>query len=666
MEEEEARTDSAEGAPTEDQAVPKSSKNSGKLELTWSNKDKALLSHEDGTYEWVSKRDHRVAEVRLLRDAGTVGEVNPDEERAKDNLLIRGESLNALTALASSPEFAEEYVGKVKLVYIDPPFNTGQAFEHYDDGLEHSVWLTMMRDRLLKIKELLAPDGSVWVHLNDDESGHCRVLMDEVFGVECFVASVAWRSSDNSNNDVKQFSEDHNLILVYGRRGDWESNWLEPRPDQSKHFKNPDGDPRGPWFDGNPLNNPNKPTKNLVYSIISPTGFEIKPPANGWRWTRETLESRMATGEIRFTEDGKGIRRRTYLRDHAGLPPSSLWASLEETGHNRQAKSELKKLFPEFNTKALFDTPKPERLMKRIIELSTNEDDLVLDCFAGSGTTAAVAHKMGRRWVTIEWEQATIDTFTAPRLEKVVKDEDPGGITSSTSRLADGVLPEGVDPEDAFRFRSLLGKFSSLLEEQEAEEEADHSGDEKLTEGEAKKLEKARKEAEKEKKLIKAYLSRLRKAAKTKEETETKWKGGGGFRVLDVAPSIFEDDEGIVVLADWVTDHDLGEAVAAQLGFDYEPDQPFCGRQGKLRLAVIDGHVDKAAIQLLVQSLGEGEKLSVCATSLDPAAAKFLKKASRGSQARVVPQDILVSYRTPSSWQPSVIGRAETEEEGAE
>jgi adenine-specific DNA-methyltransferase len=246
--------------------------------------------------------------------------------------------------------------------------------------------------------------------------------------------------------------------------------------------------------------------------------------------------------------------------------PQTLWLA-DDVDTTRRAKGHIKDLFPGMSP---FDTPKPERLMERVIHIGSNPGDVVLDCFAGSGTTAAVAHKMGRSWVTVEWERATIDTFTAPRLQKVVKGEDPGGITESAE-----------------------------------------------------------------------------------------WQGGGGFRVLDVAPSIFEDDEGIVVLADWVTDHDLGQAVAAQLGFEYELEQPFCGRQGKLRLAVVDGHVDRAAIKLLVQSLGEGEKLSLCATSLDPDAGAALKKLSRGSQARVVPQDILLSYRTPSTWQASVSKKEE-------
>ncbi|WP_338182478.1 site-specific DNA-methyltransferase [Candidatus Dormiibacter inghamiae] len=317
----------------------------GRLELTWTNKDQALLWSEDGAYRWVPPADYRVAEVRLLHDAGQVGEVGPATRRAADNLLIRGDALNALTSLARIPEFQRGSLGKVKLAYLDPPFNTQQAFEQYDDALEHSVWLTMMRDRLLQVRTLLAPSGTAWVHCDDSEQHRLRSVMDEVFGSSCYVATIVWRSSDNSNNDAKQFSTDHNYLLVYARSEDWVSDKLPPTSDQAAHFKNPDNDPRGPWFDGNPVNSPN-PRENLRYTIVTPGGNRIPPPPNGWRWSEETLWRRIAEGEIRFNADETGIRRRTYLKDHQGLPASSLWVDLAETGHNRQAKSELKRLFP--------------------------------------------------------------------------------------------------------------------------------------------------------------------------------------------------------------------------------------------------------------------------------------------------------------------------------
>jgi adenine-specific DNA-methyltransferase len=239
-----------------------------------------------------------------------------------------------------------------------------------------------------------------------------------------------WRSTDNSNNDAKQFSADHNYILVYSRESGWQTNKLSGADSKRGHFKNPDNDPRGPWFDGNPLNSP-APRPNLTFDLIAPNGNVIKPPKNGWRWGKETLLEKIKTGEIRFTPDGKGIRRRTYLADMKGLPPSTLWATLEETGHNRQAKYELKNLFPDRNTSDLFATPKPERLLSRILEVATSPGDLVLDSFAGSGTTGAVAHKMARRWIMIEVEEHC-HSYIIPRLTKVIDGDDNGGVTEAT------------------------------------------------------------------------------------------------------------------------------------------------------------------------------------------------------------------------------------------
>lgn len=186
----------------------------GRLELTWTNKQLRLLAHDDGSYEWVPPSDYRVAEVRLLHDVKTVGEVG--KSRAADNLLIRGDALNALTSLSRLPEFAAEYLGKVKLAYLDPPFNTQQTVSHYDDALEHSVWLTMIRDRLLQIRDLLAPDGTVWLHLDDTEVHRARCVLDEVFGPDWFVGTVIWKKADTLRNDARRFSVSHDFLLVYG------------------------------------------------------------------------------------------------------------------------------------------------------------------------------------------------------------------------------------------------------------------------------------------------------------------------------------------------------------------------------------------------------------------------------------------------------------------
>jgi adenine-specific DNA-methyltransferase len=380
-----------------------------KLELTWIGKEhrprlepRILLEEADKSYHAA----HRVTDRDLF-----------------DNRLIHGDNLLALKALE------QDFAGKVKCIFIDPPYNTGSAFEHYDDGVEHSLWLSLMRERLELLRRLLADAGTLWITIDDNEAHYLKVLCDEVFGRDCFVASIVWRSTDNSNNDAKQFSVDHNYIFVYSKKPDWRPIPQMGDGEKRSHFKNPDNDPRGAWFDGNPLNSP-KPRPNLTFDLIAPNGNAIKPPKNGWRWSRETMAEKIASGEIKFTEDYKAIRRRTYLADMKSLPPSTLWAAIEETGHNRQAKYELKNLFPEREVTELFGTPKPERLIKSILDLATHPSDLVLDSFLGSGTTAAVAHKMGRRWIGIELGEHC-RTHCLPRLKKVVDGADPGGITEA-------------------------------------------------------------------------------------------------------------------------------------------------------------------------------------------------------------------------------------------
>ncbi|WP_324740237.1 site-specific DNA-methyltransferase [Tsuneonella sp. CC-YZS046] len=378
-----------------------------KLELTWVGKENRPRLEPRILIEDPAKSYHAAARVT--------------ENDIFDNVLIHGDNLLALKALEA------DYAGEVKCVFIDPPYNTGSAFTHYEDGLEHSIWLGLMRDRLEIIRRLLSDDGSLWITIDDNEVHYLKVMCDEIFGRVNFVTNVVWQSSDNSNNDAKQFSTDHNHILVYSKKPDWLTNKTRGNDEQYGHFKNTDNDPRGPWFDGNPLGSPAY-RENLIFDLISPQGHKIKPPANGWRWSKETLSEKIKTGEIRFTPNGKAIRRRTYLWEQKGLPPSTLWTNLDETGHNRQAKFEQKKLFPEWTKEEWFGTPKPERLLKRILDIATSPGDLVLDSFAGSGTTGAVAHKMGRRWVMVELGDHCA-THIVPRLQKVIEGSDQGGIS---------------------------------------------------------------------------------------------------------------------------------------------------------------------------------------------------------------------------------------------
>ena len=371
------------------------------------------------TLDWLDRdAAFRVAHgvpTRVLRPhpaAPTVGTPPPE-----GNLLVQGDNLEALKALLPF------YRGRVKCIFIDPPYNTRSAFEHYDDNLEHSQWLSMMLPRLQLLREFLREDGSIWVTIDDNEGHYLKVLMDEVFGRGNFVANSVWRSSDNSNNDAKTFSTDHNHLLVFAKNTGWVPKKLQSPEEKRTHFKNPDNDPRGPWFDGNPLNSP-KPRKNLQYVLKAPNGNLIPHPKNGWRWEPETMAEKLAAGEIRFNAAMTGIRRRTYLWEMKGLPPSTLWDDLNATGHNRQAKAEQRALT---QGREVFTTPKPEKLIRHILDLATDSGDMVLDSFLGSGTTAAVAHKMGRRWIGIEAGDHAV-THCLPRLQQVIAGEQ-GGIS---------------------------------------------------------------------------------------------------------------------------------------------------------------------------------------------------------------------------------------------
>jgi adenine-specific DNA-methyltransferase len=579
-------------------------RNLGRPELTWANKDQALLAHENQCYEWVDPSDYRVSEVRLLDDVSTVGTVAAMHP-ASDNLLIRGDALHALNSLNQIPEFAREYAGKVKLAYIDPPFNTGQTFAQYDDGLEHSVWLTMMRDRLLQLRDLLAAGGSVWVHLDDAEIGHCRVLMDEVFGGHNFVSAVIWEKADSPNNSAQFFSIDQDTILIYAKdRRAWKRNRLPRTAALDSIYTNPDGDPRGRWYPGDPF--ANKPYSLGRYEVTGPTGRPFQPPPGRfWRISEQKFWDFDRDGRIWWGPAGEArpsIKR--FLDEVDGAVPRTLWRHAD-VGSNRTSKNEMRALFP---GEASFATPKPEALIRRIVQIATEPGDIVLDCYGGSGTTAAVAHKMGRRWVTSEWSAQTVQTFTLPRLERVVAGDDPGGITTVDVPIGDD-LPEGMLPGspraaaktiDTLAKAELLGSIEGLTAETTI-----------------------------------VLIRALRTIDKTR--TETVWEGGGGFRVLDVGPSMFESIDGRVYLAEWATDNALAEALAAQLGYDYIVDAPFCGTKGKTRLAVVDGLVNEGVIRLLIEALPEGQRLMACGTAIDPDARTVLKLLRPGSTMKKIP-----------------------------
>ncbi|GAA1114473.1 hypothetical protein GCM10009582_09790 [Arthrobacter flavus] len=591
----------------------------GRLELTWTNKHMRLLSKLGGGYEWTTPGDYRTSEVRLLHDVETVGKVHGKNDRAQDNLLIRGDALHALTALGNLPEFSKEYTGKVKLAYLDPPFNTGQAFTHYEDALEHSVWLTMMRDRLRQIKDLLAPDGSVWLHLDHVEVHRARVVMDEVFGPGNFVGDISWEKVYSPRMDAKQFSISQDSILVYSKSPGWRPNpfVIAPNPEQFRHI-----DDEGRPYRSDPLrkwgkNSARADRQNLWYGIEAPNGetvWPIKPNGTegNWRWQESTYLERK--DEVDWLDKGNGLQ--PYLRQYADesttRPPETLWRTAD-VGHSQEGKAEIKKLFPTGNA---FDTPKPERLMERIIYIGSDAGDIVLDCFAGSGTTAAVAHKMGRRWVTVEWEAATIERFTMPRLTRVVDGTDRGGVSTASFREAVGVLPDSVTPQNAY---DALRALNAVVA----------SGSIEGTASDA----------------FKATLKVFRDSLKTQMVAEDRWGGGGGFRVLDVGPSMFTVDDDDVYLSRWAVGDQLGEAVAAQFDFTFEVTPPFAGRRGDVRLAVVDGFVNQEFVDYLLSSLDPGELIEIYATGVDPDAQTYIKQALRGSRLVKIPASIISSYR---------------------
>lgn len=343
------------------------------------------------------------------------GDVDPG------NMLIQGDNLDALKALLPF------YAGRVKCVYIDPPYNTRSAFDHYDDNLEHAKWLAMITPRLLLLRELLAEDGSIWVSIDDNEGHYLKVLMDEVFGRRNFLSTMIWRKNYSPKSTARHFSEDHDYIMVYAKVADrWRPNMMPRSEKQDKAYKNPDGDPRGPWKTSD-LSARNFYSRG-TYPIVGPSGRLIEGPPKGryWAISEERFSGLVADNRIWWGRDGTAIpQEKRFLSEvRQGVVPQTFW-SHEEVGHTQDAKKEAVVLSPD----DVFGTPKPERLMQRIVHIASNPGDLVLDSFLGSGTTAAVAHKMGRRWIGIEMGDHA-ETHCKPRLDKVIAGEQ-GGISEA-------------------------------------------------------------------------------------------------------------------------------------------------------------------------------------------------------------------------------------------
>lgn len=348
------------------------------------------------------------------------------EHGPPENLLIQGDNLLVLKALLPM------YAGRVKCVVIDPPYNTQSAFEHYDDRLEHGEWLSMMYPRLVLLRELLADDGSIWITIDDREVHYLKVLMDEIFGRSNFVGNVVWEKVYTPKSNGRALSGDHDHVLVFARSPAWlTSGWnLVPRSaEQQRRFRNPDNDPQGPWrtYPLDVRTEDSGRREKYRYEVTLPSGRVVRP-AQGRHWAlpKEEFEKERAQGAIYFGKDGDGIpTRKVHLKNARQGVIARSWWTYKEVAGNQDAKRELLALLGETD----FITPKPERLIQQILTIASKPNDLVLDCFLGSGTTAAVAHKMGRRYIGIEIGDHA-RTHCIPRLQKVIEGEQ-GGVSEA-------------------------------------------------------------------------------------------------------------------------------------------------------------------------------------------------------------------------------------------
>ena len=375
------------------------------------------------------------------------GEYEVTELNKGDNLIIKGNNLIALNSLK------KRFAGKVKLIYIDPPYNTGKDSFNYNDHFNHSSWLTFMKNRLEVAWELLSDDGTIWMSIDDSESHYLKVLADGIFGRENFLNEVIWQRAYAPVNLKKTFSRSHDAILVYAKNNSSEKELNKLPRDEiaSSRYKNPDNDPRGVWQSDNLSVGP--AVKSNIYEIITPSGRSVYPPEGySWRLNRERLDEFIKDNRIWFGEDGNNVPRiKRFLSEvKDGVVAQTLW-TYKEVGHNQDAKKEIKNLF---EGQAVFGTPKPEKLIQRIIQLGSDEGDLVLDFFMGSATTQAVAHKMNRQYIGIE-QMDYIETVAVERLKKVIAGEQ-GGISKDVDWQGGGSFVYCELKNDAQEFKNQV------------------------------------------------------------------------------------------------------------------------------------------------------------------------------------------------------------------
>lgn len=570
----------------------------GSLGLNWVGKGSSLVSTEDGQYgyDWVSDSDPRVSEVRRIEVVRRIGEAD-GENGASSNLLILGDNVDVLRSLNRVPELSAKYLGKIKLCYIDPPFNTGGVFgTHYEDALEHSIWLSMMNERLRLIQPLLSRDGSIWVHVDENESHRMRLLLDEVFGIDSYAGEVVWQKTYAAKMDAKHVPGSHDTIFIYRQRG---GTW-EPKPIKGKAkvkfpFVESDGRPYATF----PLrkwgsNSLRTEAPSGWFPVAAPNGEEVWPirpdgKQGTWRWGRDKIQTHSHL--LEWKKD-RGGNLQPYVKQYAQeageeqIPVDSWWDRFK-AGTNKEAKRHLRQLFPE---EEIFSTPKPERLLARIIEVATDEGDMVLDCFAGSGTTAATAHKLGRRWITCELSESNIESFILPRLRAVIDGVDEGGISQTTTLrfVTQSAVSDAFSPEQAIEFNRMLRLLAGELN---------------LSKDPALKL--------------------LREMTKTVEETDVRWDGGGGFTYARLADRMYESFDGSTVLTAAAKGENFAAHVAGQLGFFNMPRGLFAGKRGNYWLAVIDGVVFDEDLKQIVRELDPECSTLVVAGGIDESARRY-------------------------------------------
>lgn len=484
---------------------------------------------------WVGKYDEQQPlEPRILIENPeySYGDVEtgvlPNGKPWKGNMLIHGDNLLALKALE------QDYAGCVKCIYIDPPYNTGSAFEYYDDGVEHSIWLSLMFHRLELLRTLLTEDGSIWISLDDNEAHYLKVLADEIFGRNNFIADVAWEKSDSPRMDARLFSSRYDHTLVYAKCIEKVLIKKIKASTIPEHYNKVDE--QGNRYYLKPLRamgiaDSRKDRPTLYFSLKAPDGTDVYPirtdGSDGrWRWGREKIENNPHLIEWVSGKAGWSAYYKIFASDEACLPPETFW-TFEEAGSNRLSKQEIKALFKDSKS---FETPKPEKLIQRIVNISTNEGDLVLDSFLGSGTTAAVAQKMGRKYIGIELGNHAY-THCYPRLKMVTDGTDQGGISKAQN-----------------------------------------------------------------------------------------WKGGGGFRFYELAPSLLKEDKfgNLVINKEYNADM-LAAAMAKQEGFTYAPSDELYWKQGHSSesdyIYTTTQFMTVEGLAAIAEQMKEGESLLVCCTA---------------------------------------------------